>query len=229
MDITNWDKWQTFRKDRGAPPWIKVHRNLLTNEEWVSLSDQEKGQLVSIWLLAADKNGTIPENPKTIMRMAMLESEPNINKFIELGFMASTCQPHDNHMTTIKEMVDANMTHQSRVEEIIVEESRSEGKTQKRFIPPSLSEVSDHILVKGYLFDAEAFIAHYESNGWLVGRNKMKSWKSACITWSKRGQGNGTGKVFNQQSANKPRSPGDRVRAAIAQQERDEQAMGADG
>ncbi len=59
MEIANWDKWQTFRKDRGTPPWIKVYRNLLSNEQWVELTDSEKGQLVSIWILAADKNGQI--------------------------------------------------------------------------------------------------------------------------------------------------------------------------
>lgn len=30
------------------------------------------------------------------------------------------------------------------------------------------------------------FVAFYESKGWLVGKNKMKSWKSAIVTWEKR-------------------------------------------
>ena len=53
----NWDKWQTYRKDRGQPPWIKIHRRLMRNPEWVSLTDAERGQLVSMWLLAADHDG----------------------------------------------------------------------------------------------------------------------------------------------------------------------------
>ena len=62
-------------------------------------------------------------------------------------------------------------------------------KTSKRFVPPSVDELSAYIKEKGYHFDAESFIAHYESNGWMVGRNKMKSWKSACVTWEKNRYG----------------------------------------
>ena len=122
MKVCNWDKWQTFRKDRGAPPWIKVHRNLMSNEEWAELTDSEKGQLISIWILAADKNGVIPDSSKMIQRMAMLDSKPNINKFIELGFLSTTCQPDDNQ--GIKPQQQSDAPEESRGEERRVEESR---------------------------------------------------------------------------------------------------------
>ena len=54
-----------------------------------------------------------------------------------------------------------------------------------RFRPPTLEEVKSYILEKGIEIDAERFVAYYESNGWMVGRNKMKSWKSATVTWQK--------------------------------------------
>ena len=54
-----------------------------------------------------------------------------------------------------------------------------------RFRPPTLEEVKSHILEKGIEIDAEKFFAYYESNGWMVGRNKMKNWKSAIVTWHK--------------------------------------------
>jgi hypothetical protein len=120
IKINRWDEWQTFRKDRGTPPWIKLYRNLLSNEEWVSLSDSEKGQLVSIWILAADKSGEIPENPLMIQRMAMLDTKPNINKFIELGFMTSDCQPHDNQVVTVSPQLDAPEKSRAETEEIRV-------------------------------------------------------------------------------------------------------------
>lgn len=59
-------------------------------------------------------------------------------------------------------------------------------KNNKRFVPPTLDEVKDYIWEKGYHFDAESFLAFYESNGWKVGRNPMKSWKAACATWEGR-------------------------------------------
>ena len=63
---------------------------------------------------------------------------------------------------------------------------KNNGQIDKRFIPPSSQEVESYIHEKGYSLDAESFVAHYESNGWKVGRNKMKSWKAACTTWAKR-------------------------------------------
>ena len=66
------------------------------------------------------------------------------------------------------------------------EDIKREGGKATRFSPPSLDEVRDEVERLGYAVDPERFIAHYESNGWRVGPNKMKSWKSALVTWHKR-------------------------------------------
>lgn len=87
LSVKNWEKWQTYRKDRGQPPWIKVHRCLMRNPEWVSLTDAERGQLVGIWLLAADRNGDVPASPAIIQKLCFMESQPDINKFTDLGFI----------------------------------------------------------------------------------------------------------------------------------------------
>lgn len=59
-------------------------------------------------------------------------------------------------------------------------------KPQKRFVPPTLEEVQAYIVEKGYSVDAESFIAFYQSKNWYVGKNKMKDWKAAIVTWEKR-------------------------------------------
>lgn len=51
---------------------------------------------------------------------------------------------------------------------------------------PTLEEVKACIAERGYHVDAEAFINFYDSNGWKVGRNPMKSWRAALVTWEKR-------------------------------------------
>lgn len=56
----------------------------------------------------------------------------------------------------------------------------------KRFNPPTVEEVKSFIQTKGYSVDAEAFVAFYESKNWYVGKNKMKSWEAALVTWEKR-------------------------------------------
>lgn len=56
----------------------------------------------------------------------------------------------------------------------------------RRFTPPTVEEVRAWCSKKRYTFDPEAFHAFYESKGWKVGRNPMKSWQAACVTWQKR-------------------------------------------
>ena len=58
-------------------------------------------------------------------------------------------------------------------------------KKTSKFTPPTIDEVKAHCSDKGIDLDAESFCAHYESNGWLVGKNKMKSWTAAITTWTK--------------------------------------------
>ena len=71
-----------------------------------------------------------------------------------------------------------------------IEDTIISSKKEKRFVKPTIQEIQAHILEKGYTFDAEAFYAFYESNGWKVGRNPMKNWKMACTTWAKNRKNN---------------------------------------
>jgi hypothetical protein len=66
-----------------------------------------------------------------------------------------------------------------------------EGETPKskakRFTPPTLEEVTAYCIERNNSIDAQHFIDYYTSNGWLVGKNKMKDWKAAIRTWERNG------------------------------------------
>ena len=62
-----------------------------------------------------------------------------------------------------------------------------EDKKTKRFTPPSREEVQAYCLERKNNVDAERFIDYYTSNGWMVGKNKMKDWKASVRTWEKNG------------------------------------------
>jgi uncharacterized protein YdaU (DUF1376 family) len=55
----------------------------------------------------------------------------------------------------------------------------------KRFAPPALDEVISEMTgrTQDPTHEANRFLAYYESNGWKVGRNPMKSWKAAVTNW----------------------------------------------
>jgi hypothetical protein len=59
----------------------------------------------------------------------------------------------------------------------------TEVQNLKKFIPPTIDEVASYCWGKKYWVDPIAFVNFYESKGWFVGKNKMKSWRAAVVTW----------------------------------------------
>jgi uncharacterized protein YdaU (DUF1376 family) len=93
----------------------------------------------------------------------------------------------------------------------------------KRFVEPSLIDVQNYFLDKTKDreqsgIEGMKFHAYYESNGWKVGKNKMKSWQSAAIGWIARNitQGN-TNETNRGLTTDRPdRSAAGRVRQNVA-------------
>jgi predicted phage replisome organizer len=56
----------------------------------------------------------------------------------------------------------------------------------RRFTPPTPEEVQKYCTESGHYIDADAFVDFYNSKNWMVGKNKMKDWKSAVRNWERR-------------------------------------------
>ncbi|KKL91284.1 hypothetical protein LCGC14_1896180 [marine sediment metagenome] len=59
-------------------------------------------------------------------------------------------------------------------------------KPGKKFAPPSFGEVEEYAKGAGLKVDGGEFCDFYESNGWMVGKNKMRSWRAAVRNWERR-------------------------------------------
>ena len=64
-----------------------------------------------------------------------------------------------------------------------------------RMARPNLQQVCEEFdgKIANSVNEAESFLNHYESNGWKVGKNPMKSWKHAVTNWITRSKSNATG------------------------------------
>ena len=60
----------------------------------------------------------------------------------------------------------------------------------KKFVPPTLDEVIDYCNERQNNINPEQFIDYYTTNGWKVGKNKMKDWKASIRTWERNGYSN---------------------------------------
>jgi len=62
------------------------------------------------------------------------------------------------------------------------------------FVKPSPMQVCEYMTDRGFpdpSLNSEAFMAFYNGNGWMAGRNKMKDWKACVATWETRMKSDG--------------------------------------
>lgn len=72
-----------------------------------------------------------------------------------------------------------------------------------RFVPPTIEEVKEYCKERGNNVDAEKFVDFYESKGWMVGKNKMKSWKACVRTWERSDDNKKSDVINHTDNANK--------------------------
>jgi hypothetical protein len=194
IQITNWDKWQSYRKDRGQPPWIKIHRRVMRNPEWVSLSDGERGQLVAMWLLAADHDGVIPASPEVIQKLCFMSKPPNLSKFHELGFLASNgCQDGVMLASSGSQVVTPKAEAEGRSVKMTPDKRQSGVKMTPKcgaFENVSLSEEELQKL-KDQFGDRHAELIENLSSYIASKGKKYKSHYATILTWERKNNPNG--------------------------------------
>jgi hypothetical protein len=103
---------------------------------------------------------------------------------------ASNSVSCDSHVTVMQ--CHATDIEEDKEKDIDIDKSNSvsQAKKRARFTPPTIEEVQAYCQERQNGVDAERFIDYYSSNGWMVGKNKMKDWKAAVRTWESNGYGN---------------------------------------
>lgn len=86
--IRNWDHFQHYRNRN--PPWIKLHYELLSSSDWVTLDDTSRVLAVACMLVASRNDGVIDGSEAGLVflqRVAYLHKLPNLKPLIVSGFL----------------------------------------------------------------------------------------------------------------------------------------------
>jgi len=67
-----------------------------------------------------------------------------------------------------------------------IESKADKPPSRHMFSPPTVDDVKAYCQEHGYSVDAERFVDFYESNGWMVGKNRMKDWQATVRNWSRK-------------------------------------------
>lgn len=57
---------------------------------------------------------------------------------------------------------------------------------QQFFLKPTIKEIADYCAERKNKIDPAYFFDYYEAKGWIVGKAKMKDWKSVIRVWEKK-------------------------------------------
>lgn len=58
-------------------------------------------------------------------------------------------------------------------------------KNGKKFVAPTIEQLREYCSERKNAVDPERFHDHYTSNGWVVGKSKMKDWQAAVRKWER--------------------------------------------
>jgi hypothetical protein len=90
--------------------------------------------------------------------------------------------------------IDVDSSTHSTVQDIKEEEKERERLEPTRtpfFLIPKQEELEEEFNAKGIdVREAQKFLFHYQSNGWMVGKNRMVNWRASVGKW-----------IFNMKSA----------------------------
>jgi len=119
------------------------------------------------WLSLLDKNGYI-----TRVLIYRQGSKEILSRYIKLVDKPSLKMCTDNTNINI---TNTNLTDSNK---------------KAFFKKPTLDEVKNYCILRKNNIEAEAFIDFYESKGWQIGKETMKSWKACVRTWESREKNN---------------------------------------
>ena len=140
-------------------------------------------------------------------------------------------RPKKNSGSKTQSVILANPdeTQTKAKQELRTKKHKSITIKKKGFIKPTITELVDAFAGKvtdsGH--QAGLFLCHYESNGWRVGKNPMKSWQHAVTNWITRSKQNGTGQQFGQKAVSKSERRDEAARAYLEENNDDGVAWSA--
>ncbi len=86
----------------------------------------------------------------------------------------------------LEDLQTKNSSTTSKNTEVKIQSKNTSKKSsQQSFKKPTLEEIKEYCKERNNSVDPEHFYDYYESNGWTVGRNKMKDWKATIRNWEK--------------------------------------------
>lgn len=136
------------------------------------------------------------ENKISDIRREAVSSRKDRTKSLQSTYKKDTkhIQNNENENENENDIVsnnENNIVSDNENDLEFLEEIFSKKKRRSRiFVKPTIEEIEEYCKERGNSVNPVVFFNHYEAKGWKIGKNSMKNWKAAIITWEANGNGN---------------------------------------
>lgn len=141
MKVKNWSRFQHYRNRK--PPWIKLHRTLLDDFDFVALPLASKALAPLLWLIASEtSDGSLPDEAHILaFRLRIPESVivEGVNALIDRGFLDGEHLPCEPCLRSASAAL-APCLHDASAER----EGEGEGERETENVLPSLRSGPSH-------------------------------------------------------------------------------------
>ena len=191
IHIKNLDKYHPGYKDRDLK-WAKIYFKIITGDPEFELirSEIDKWRFIAMICLELHARGPLPNSEDywksrfDTKKRKMSLTLQMLQRFLEVVTNSGeTCNRDTRNRDTCNRDIEEDKDKDKDKEK--EKEKEKEERYGVAFAPPSLSEVTSYCHERKNLVEPEKWLSHYQANGWMVGRNKMKDWRAAVRTWEK--------------------------------------------
>jgi len=187
-------KWGWYQKSEMVH--LFLHFLLLANHEPGIWQGQriERGQFITGRNNLSKDTGISPQKIRTCIKKLKSTNEITIkstNKY-SLITIVKYSEYQDKKEKSTSKLTSKSTNNQPTTNQQLTTNNNNKqlnndnNKESRNFVPPSIQEVTNYCIERKNSVNPQKFVDFYESKGWLIGKNKMKSWQAAVRTWEGR-------------------------------------------
>lgn len=202
-----WVKLLVQAGKSNASGYIYLSENIPFTEEMLATIFNRPLNTIRLALRTLEQFGMLTINENEVISITNWEKHQNVDGLDKIRIQTKervakhrekqkllTCNVTGNATVT-----DGNATDIEEELDIDKEKEKDIGPSDDRpkrskFIPPTLEEVTAYCQERQKGIDPHKWHDYYTSNGWMVGKTKMKDWKAAVRTWERNGYEKGVAK-----------------------------------
>lgn len=171
------DGWITISSGKGETTIELKRGQLLFGRNSAEVSLDVDGSTIYRWMQKLEQMGNISMESNSHYTIVTI-CNYNTYQGDNVHNVTTNEQPMNNQRTASEQQVNTKKKEKN------IKKDNNESNGVHKFTPPSLLDVQNFIEQQRYSVNADSFFNFYESKGWMIGKNKMKDWKSAVRTWN---------------------------------------------